>query len=644
MGTDEADALPLQSSRIYRRSCDHCRHRKIACDRASPCTNCVTARIDCTHSAVAPHVTPPKQRILITAQYERKIDDILKGIESITQILQFQRQSQLSAPQSHPASEHSPDQVWDHSTEVVDFVKAVVAEKESSLGTLAADDAVQSLKQALSSLTNSEGLRKLPCFDMGISRSQSSPVLPPIDAVLVVLRWSQEHSHFSRILWISRILPLQKFTDICRNVCFPVSDYGEVDFILANGYLSHVFAEYIIVTGCSEYRKYYDICRTNFQNAFARLPLVLPATEEVIAALALGAFAAIENSKGNLAWNFLSAAVNLCQILGCHRSQPTHSDNEPDLSSSSSLFWTVYIMDKGLSLRLGRASHIRDEDITLAWESDPRDIRAARVQGKVYDQLYSPVGLSRTQNERVIIAQSLLEELRSLIDEADAEITSSTQICSTDAHTDPMRVLYLRCHLLCHYSLLAMLLRAIPVPHGSYNVSNECVGVARHCLDIHLKCITHIRNGNSDPILLAQYINWPIIHMPFVPFIILLTHAVQSSDFNDIALLETFVESLKPSATPITSTHPYRIYGLLCQIARSSIESPSTVDSMMNEDLFATFENVDLPAYLGITNEQGLSSDTPFDNLSGWYYNNQHLMSLLDGDASLEGLDGGRPT
>lgn len=82
-------------------------------------------------------------------------------------------------------------------------------------------------------------------------------------------------------------------------------------------------------------------------------------------------------------------------------------------------------MEKGLSLRLGRASHIRDEDITLAWESDPKDIRAARIQGKVYDQLYSPSGLSRTQNERVVIAQSLVQELRSLIDEADAEIVVS---------------------------------------------------------------------------------------------------------------------------------------------------------------------------------------------------------------------------
>ena len=83
-------------------------------------------------------------------------------------------------------------------------------------------------------------------------------------------------------------------------------------------------------------------------------------------------------------------------------------------------------MEKSLSLRLGRASNIRDEDITLAWESGSRDVRAARIQGKVYDQLYSPVGLSKTQDERVTIAQSLVTELRILIDEASAEIVVSS--------------------------------------------------------------------------------------------------------------------------------------------------------------------------------------------------------------------------
>jgi hypothetical protein len=80
-------------------------------------------------------------------------------------------------------------------------------------------------------------------------------------------------------------------------------------------------------------------------------------------------------------------------------------------------------MERGLSLRLGRASHIRDEEITLPFPTSPRDIRAARIQGKVYDQLYSPVGLDRAQTERAEMAQVLVSELRSLIDEAEAEVT-----------------------------------------------------------------------------------------------------------------------------------------------------------------------------------------------------------------------------
>jgi hypothetical protein len=54
---------------------------------------------------------------------------------------------------------------------------------------------------------------------------------------------------------ISQILPLQKFTDICRKVYFAVEEYKEVDFILANAYLKYVFAEHIVVFGRQDYRE-----------------------------------------------------------------------------------------------------------------------------------------------------------------------------------------------------------------------------------------------------------------------------------------------------------------------------------------------------------------------------------------------------
>jgi hypothetical protein len=80
------------------------------------------------------------------------------------------------------------------------------------------------------------------------------------------------------------------------------------------------------------------------------------------------------------------------------------------------LFWTVYKIEKGLSLRLGRSSNLRDAEITIA--NDQEELRRtglARIQGKIYDQLYSPEGLSRSDAERGRLAETLAGELRALV-------------------------------------------------------------------------------------------------------------------------------------------------------------------------------------------------------------------------------------
>lgn len=90
-----------------------------------------------------------------------------------------------------------------------------------------------------------------------------------------------------------------------------------------------------------------------------------------------------------------------------------------------SIFWWVYILDKGLSLRLGRYSNFQDRDIdvtaTLIPDSraDPIGFRqyfyltvsCARVQGKAYDQLYSAGSLSISPHDREARVNELVEEL-----------------------------------------------------------------------------------------------------------------------------------------------------------------------------------------------------------------------------------------
>lgn len=134
------------------------------------------------------------------------------------------------------------------------------------------------------------------------------------------------------------------------------------------------------------------------------------------------AFNAIENSKATMAWTYISAASDLCQRLGYHR-LPTRETDQSTQASRERLFWNIYKLERGLSLRFGRPSSLRDSEITLPIDQNElRVTKVARIQGKVYDELYSPKGLSRPYVERGHIAEGLAAEMRVLIDMARSEI------------------------------------------------------------------------------------------------------------------------------------------------------------------------------------------------------------------------------
>lgn len=92
------------------------------------------------------------------------------------------------------------------------------------------------------------------------------------------------------------------------------------------------------------------------------------------------------------------------------------------------LFWATYCLDKALSLRLGRSSSIQDYDVTLSpdinlgssvselWKSVYRLwIRLARIQGRVYELLYSPAALAQPESDRVTYARQLASEMQTTV-------------------------------------------------------------------------------------------------------------------------------------------------------------------------------------------------------------------------------------
>lgn len=123
------------------------------------------------------------------------------------------------------------------------------------------------------------------------------------------------------------------------------------------------------------------------------------------------------------AWTFISAASNHCLTLGYNRHRSYAERTDISRLAQESLFWAVYRLDKGISLRLGRSSTIRDEDISISPIPDDPGVRTARIQGRAYNELYSPKGLLRQETERAYIAESLAAELQKCIDDTRAAIS-----------------------------------------------------------------------------------------------------------------------------------------------------------------------------------------------------------------------------
>lgn len=131
------------------------------------------------------------------------------------------------------------------------------------------------------------------------------------------------------------------------------------------------------------------------------------------------------------------------------------------------------------------------------------------------------------------------------------------------------------------------------------------------------------------------------MHTPFVAFSILFTHAVQRSDFADLAILDRFATSLEPEdASSESITHPHRLYKLLCKAARLYIESKTPSSPM---GLAVAHSLPDISGEFDFSHfetEAGAAANEPLEagnlqthGLSDWFYSNQQMMSLLDEDA-----------
>lgn len=109
---------------------------------------------------------------------------------------------------------------------------------------------------------------------------------------------------------------------------------------------------------------------------------------------------AIDVTRPSVAWHLNSIAAQLCQTGGFHRADVAGNESARTKQIKGIIFWQVYCWDRGLSLRMGRASVIDDRDITIPRVFDfsgfpllekptvPKFwLERATLQGQIYTQL-----------------------------------------------------------------------------------------------------------------------------------------------------------------------------------------------------------------------------------------------------------------
>lgn len=308
----------------------------------------------------------------------------------------------------------------------------------------------------------------------------------------------------------------------------------------------------------------------------------------------------------------------MCLHLGLHRGATWRDESATLRNQNAWLFWNVYVLDKGLSLRLGRPSVIQDYDITVPIPTASIDrhpaiehclltwIKVSRCQGRVYELLYSPAALAQDDGIRTARAQALADELLSIMKEkkktevcpffpffffplpaAEPPPSPASSMCSANllqtlkeqnlptwTKTIALEdIQYIAdSDEVLHHSILTLIYRAVPVPRGSSSTFTQaCITSARQALGKHDSCMAILTPYGSP--FIDIYFQWTIFYTPFIPFIVIFCHVIETTDQTDLDRLHSFVASLEPvSQLSEPAARMQRLFQVLYNVALKYVE------------------------------------------------------------------------
>ncbi|OJD36814.1 c6 transcription factor [Diplodia corticola] len=533
---------------------------QIRCDKAIPCASCRTLGIACQAAARSSEHRP---RVVISSQYERQIELIQQRLTSIEKSVKDISLSRAATPaRSSPANDRGPST----STHGSPSTPITAYEGDSSFGsqTLQAGEAADrtiarvlgaastaEVRSALSSLrhsleTHDSSTRVHDAYLSPSAPRAGSPelTLPPVELVVAIVRRIKVHPPFSLVGYCWR--DLQQLEKLCQKVYFPSDSVTPGSLTLMHGLLFFTLRDYITENDTAlsnwDLPVFAELCEHNFYQCLERYESLVVPTLENIQSLLLAATRAQEQSKLQLVWTYVSAGHAMCQTLGYHRESHLRNDNPDVAEVKRHAFWNLYMVDKNLSLGLGRKGNFQDDDIDVelfkispnprfrAWDEIAHaSIRFAKVQGQVYDRLYSMGASKASSEQRLLAVEELTQRMVELRNELVAVDASGAEY---GEHLDSM----VHAADFIAYTVLTTIYRAQTSTGTGTEISSKCFETARLGLQAHLKCFESFQS--SSMLEQIDYVTWILLYPTFTPFVVVFTHAIATMSTEDLRLLQ----------------------------------------------------------------------------------------------------------
>ncbi|KAH6691452.1 hypothetical protein F5X68DRAFT_201938 [Plectosphaerella plurivora] len=642
---------------VQKLACDICRNRKVRCDRRDPCSRCLRMKTSCSYTAVKP-LRKKRPRILVSNQYENKIDEISRKIDTICKL--FDGEQAVSTPQGssvkHLSANHTPvmtpptapaqsvaaepsrleetqarepeyeggSALSAHTAFATKFLQTAVDRDSTSTPippeTASALHDLQHLT-AVGQLDRAESLcEQLPnAIQPGASPAVLQVEMPLAQLVFAGIRIAREND-WVRAVWAYEFESVEHFQDYFLSV------YGSNEPTLAERIvffagLLPLFSECASVVKDQPTKDQYlaqaAICQRSLETLLASLPFHLPSTYDYALALALAANYSADKCRPALAWNFNCTAARMSQAMGFHKAALQDTAPSEAERRKARVFAVIYSTDKMLSLRLGRGSAIRskempvDHSAMLKWVNTAPNrfpktwIRFAQLQGLVYDRLYSPEAIRQPVMERATRARRLAQDL-----EKDATDYCEHQEAFSQRMQQAIGGRYwdIMCHSdrVARLALMCLIQRNIPPTAGSGTAfSEECISTAREALLEHQICMTALASEPGS--IMEIYLTWALLMSPFVPFIVLLCHVAETCDPSDLELLGGMIASIEGMGDAMPRmTKQLRLFKPLYEVASKFVEAKTAAAPLTGTfDTFFQDVNMDVPFDVGLLSTFG---------------------------------------